>query len=215
MLGFLSLFWSFGYVRLSRKLRAFLEAAPGSADAVPKVRRSDVIAMLEKVGGRLGKALHVSFLCWPACSSDVMRLFPRADHQLSLARATAQRPPRNHAHLQGAVINVLGAGATMLGLSATIGVLLAKTLTSATVNPFLATSSTNWNPVLAFDVFNVQVCRLRCRRATNCVALAWQMSSVWFHVPLRWLVVACCCFIFAFIHVSPPSVHRLCTVLAQ
>ena len=59
--------------------------------------------------------------------------------------------------LQGAVINVLGAGATMLGLSATIGVLLAKTLTSATVNPFLATSSTNWNPVLAFDVFNVQV----------------------------------------------------------
>ena len=45
----------------------------------------------------------------------------------------------------------------MLGLSATIGVLLAKTLTSATVNPFLATSSTNWNPVLAFDVFNVQV----------------------------------------------------------
>ena len=62
---------------------------------------------------------------------------------------------------QGAVINVLGAGATMLGLSATIGVLLAKTLTSATINPFLATSSTNWNPVLAFDVFNVQV---RCRR---------------------------------------------------
>jgi hypothetical protein len=44
----------------------------------------------------------------------------------------------------------------MLGLSATIGVLLAKTLTSATVNPFLATSSSNWNPVLAFDVFNVQ-----------------------------------------------------------
>ena len=61
---------------------------------------------------------------------------------------------------QGAIINVLGAGATMLGLSATIGVLLAKTLTSATVNPFLATSSSNWNPVLAFDVFNVQVRRL-------------------------------------------------------
>ena len=65
-----------------------------------------------------------------------------------------RRPPRTP---QGAVINVLGAGATMLGLSATIGVLLAKTLTSATVNPFLATSSSNWNPVLAFDVFNVQV----------------------------------------------------------
>ncbi|PSC68634.1 TIC chloroplastic-like [Micractinium conductrix] len=104
VLGFLSMFWSFGYVRLSRKLRAFLDAPAAALDAAPKVRRSDVIAMLEK----------------------------------------------------GAVINVLGAGATMLGLSATIGVLLAKTLTSATVNPFLATSSSNWNPVLAFDVFNVQ-----------------------------------------------------------
>lgn len=67
--------------------------------------------------------------------------------------ASPSRPPAP----QGATINVLGAGLTMLGLSATIGVLLAKTLTSATVNPFLATSSTNWNPVLAFDVFNVQV----------------------------------------------------------
>lgn len=103
VLGFLSMFWSFGYVRLSRKLKTFLDAPPSATDT-PKVRRSDVIAMLEK----------------------------------------------------GAVINVLGAGATMLGLSATIGVLLAKTLTSATVNPFLATSSNNWNPVLAFDVFNVQ-----------------------------------------------------------
>lgn len=102
LLGFLSIFWSFGYVRLSRKLRAFLEAP--NLDVAPKIRRSDVITMLER----------------------------------------------------GATINVLGAGLTMLGLSATIGVLLAKTLTSATVNPFLATSSTNWNPVLAFDVFNVQ-----------------------------------------------------------
>lgn len=69
---------------------------------------------------------------------------------------------------QGATINVLGAGLTMLGLSATIGVLLAKTLTSATVNPFLATSSTNWNPVLAFDVFNVQV---RAGFGVQCTAL--------------------------------------------
>lgn len=47
VLGFLSLFWSFGYVRLSRKLRAFLDAP--SLDQAPKIRRSDVIAMLEKV----------------------------------------------------------------------------------------------------------------------------------------------------------------------
>lgn len=59
--------------------------------------------------------------------------------------------------LQGAIINVLGAAATLIGLQATIGLLVAKTLTSATVNPFMATNTTAWNPVLAFDVFNVQV----------------------------------------------------------
>lgn len=77
---------------------------------------------------------------------------------------------------QGAIINVLGAGATMLGLSATIGVLLAKTLTSATVNPFLATSSNNWNPVLAFDVFNVQVGAALVDAAVH-VWLAWALRS--------------------------------------
>ena len=80
--------------------------------------------------------LHSCPACLPAC----------------LPAPTPPPPPPP----QGAIINVLGAGATMLGLSATIGVLLAKTLSSATVNPFLASSSTSWNPVLAFDVFNVQ-----------------------------------------------------------
>lgn len=51
---------------------------------------------------------------------------------------------------------MLGAGATLLGLQATIGLLVAKTLSSATVNPFLASNTSTWNPVLAFDVFNVQ-----------------------------------------------------------
>lgn len=36
-----------GYVRLSRKLRAFLEAP--NLDVAPKIRRSDVITMLERV----------------------------------------------------------------------------------------------------------------------------------------------------------------------
>jgi hypothetical protein len=102
VMGYLSTFWSFGYTRLSRKLRAFLDY-DGIGDA-PKIRRTDVINMLEK----------------------------------------------------GAIINALGAGASMLGLQATIGLLVAKTLTTATVNPFLASSTTTWNPVLAFDVFNVQ-----------------------------------------------------------
>lgn len=102
IMGFLSTFWSFGYTRLSLKLKTFMEAS--SVQSVPKIRRSDVINMLEK----------------------------------------------------GAIINVLGASATLLALQATIGLLVAKTLTSATVNPFMATNTTAWNPVLAFDVFNVQ-----------------------------------------------------------
>ncbi|KAG7671763.1 hypothetical protein KSW81_004649 [Nannochloris sp. 'desiccata'] len=102
VMGYLSTFWSFGYTRLSRKLRAFLDF--NGTGAAPKIRRTDVINMLEK----------------------------------------------------GAIINALGAGASMLGLQATIGLLVAKTLTTATVNPFLASSTTTWNPVLAFDVFNVQ-----------------------------------------------------------
>eukprot|EP00887_Chlorella_sp_A99_P005182 scaffold1.g5182.t1 len=109
VLGFLSTFWAFGYTRLSNKLHSFLEA--GTLDAAPKVKRSDVINMLEKAGA-----------LWA----------------------------------RGAIINVLGAGAAMVGLQATIGLLVAKTLTSATVNPFLASTTTSWNPVLAFDVFNVQ-----------------------------------------------------------
>jgi hypothetical protein len=100
--GYLSTFWSFGYTRLARRLRAFLDAA--ALEDAPKVRRSDVINMLEK----------------------------------------------------GAIINVLGAAAAMLALQATIGLLVAKTLTTASVNPFLSSSSSSWNPVLAFDVFNVQ-----------------------------------------------------------
>lgn len=118
-MGYLSTFWSFGYTRLSRRLRAFLDAAgdyvtgerqasvsssPSSPKPPRPVRRSEVIGMLEK----------------------------------------------------GAIINVLGAGASLLALQATIGMLVAKTLTTASVNPFLASSSNSWNPVLAFDVFNVQ-----------------------------------------------------------
>ena len=54
------------------------------------------------------------------------------------------------------MICVLGGGATLLALQATIGLLVAKTLSTATVNPFMASGSQTWNPVLAFDVFNVQ-----------------------------------------------------------
>eukprot|EP00891_Asterochloris_glomerata_P009103 jgi/Astpho2/9103/Aster-02756 len=59
---------------------------------------------------------------------------------------------------RGVWINCAGLGATLLGLQATVGLLVAKTLTNATANPFLAGGAGSYNPVLALDVFLVQVC---------------------------------------------------------
>jgi hypothetical protein len=57
---------------------------------------------------------------------------------------------------RGIFINLVGMGATLLGLQATVGLLVAKTLTNATVNPFVMGRGASWNPVLALDVFLVQ-----------------------------------------------------------
>lgn len=54
----------------------------------------------------------------------------------------------------GIVINLLGMGATLLGMQATVGVLVAKALTSS-AQPFL--QGQGYSPVLALDVFVVQV----------------------------------------------------------
>ena len=59
--------------------------------------------------------------------------------------------------MQGSAINLAGMGATLLGLQATVGLLVAKTLTNATANPFLSGGQGSYNPVLALDVFLVQV----------------------------------------------------------
>jgi hypothetical protein len=45
---------------------------------------------------------------------------------------------------------------------ATVGLLVAKTLTNATANPFLSGGSGAYNPVLALDVFLVQVLGVLC-----------------------------------------------------
>lgn len=57
---------------------------------------------------------------------------------------------------RSAGINLGGIAATLLGLQATVGLLVAKTLTNATANPFLSGGSGSYNPVLALDVFLVQ-----------------------------------------------------------
>ncbi|CAL5220491.1 g2518 [Coccomyxa viridis] len=96
--GFVSTFWSFGYTRLARRLRGYLEGG------LRRVRKNDVVYTLQNG-------------CW---------------------------------------INILGIISTLLGLQATVGLLVAKTLTNATANPFLAGGAGSYNPVLALDVFLVQ-----------------------------------------------------------
>lgn len=56
----------------------------------------------------------------------------------------------------GIVLNVLGMGATILGLQATVGLLVAKALTSSAV-PYYQGIPPGQSPVLALDVFLVQV----------------------------------------------------------
>ena len=58
--------------------------------------------------------------------------------------------------MRGILINVAGMGATLLGVSALVGTLVAKTLSNASVNPFMASAAGSYNPVLALDVFLVQ-----------------------------------------------------------
>ncbi|KAI7744404.1 hypothetical protein M8C21_014304, partial [Ambrosia artemisiifolia] len=92
--GFLSVFWSFGYIRLSDRLRK--------------------------------------------TANDPSKAPPRADVVKSL---------RN-----GIALNLLGMGAAILGMQATVGLLVAKALTTS-ANPYYKGGS---SPVLALDIFLVQ-----------------------------------------------------------
>ncbi|KAF8783899.1 hypothetical protein HU200_000349 [Digitaria exilis] len=94
--AFISVFWSFGYIRLSERLK---RSAKEPAKAPP---RADVVKSL-----------------------------------------------RN-----GIVLNILGMGAAVLGMQATVGALVAKALTTSTVPYYQA--NPGQSPVLALDVFLVQ-----------------------------------------------------------
>ncbi|XP_009593463.1 protein TIC 21, chloroplastic [Nicotiana tabacum] len=93
--AFVSVFWSFGYIRLSEKLRR--------------------------------------------TANDPSKAPPRADVVKSLKN--------------GIVVNLLGMGAAVLGMQATVGSLVAKALTTS-ANPYSITPGSS--PVLALDVFLVQ-----------------------------------------------------------
>ncbi|KAL3814262.1 hypothetical protein ACJIZ3_015530 [Penstemon smallii] len=91
--AFISVFWSFGYIRLSDRLRK--------------------------------------------SANDPSKAPPRADVVRSLKN--------------GIAVNLLGMGAAVLGMQATVGFLVAKALTTS-ANPYYKGNS----PVLALDVFLVQ-----------------------------------------------------------
>ncbi|XVE49249.1 hypothetical protein DITRI_Ditri01bG0067700 [Diplodiscus trichospermus] len=95
--AFISVFWSFGYIRLSEKLKR--------------------------------------------TANEPSKAPPRADVVKSLKN--------------GIVLNLLGMGAAILGMQATVGLLVAKALTSST-NPYYQGISPGYSPVLALDVFLVQ-----------------------------------------------------------
>uniref|UniRef100_A0A7N0TMG1 Protein TIC 21, chloroplastic n=1 Tax=Kalanchoe fedtschenkoi TaxID=63787 RepID=A0A7N0TMG1_KALFE len=95
--AFISVFWSFGYIRLSERLKK--------------------------------------------TSYDPSKAPPCADVVKSLKN--------------GILVNLLGMGAAILGMQATVGLLVAKALTSS-ANPYYQGILPGYSPVLALDVFLVQ-----------------------------------------------------------
>ena len=70
-----------------------------------------------------------------------------------------QAPPRADVAKRlrsGIMVNLVGMGAAILGMQATVGFLVAKALTTS-ASPFYQGVSQGYSPVLALDVFLVQV----------------------------------------------------------
>ncbi|URD73780.1 hypothetical protein MUK42_35842 [Musa troglodytarum] len=83
--------------------------------------------------------------------------FPSSDEESERAKL-AQAPPRADVVKtlkNGIVLNLLGMGAAILGMQATVGLLVAKALTTSAV-PYYQGISPGQSPVLALDVFLVQ-----------------------------------------------------------
>ncbi|KAH7575312.1 hypothetical protein JRO89_XS02G0081200 [Xanthoceras sorbifolium] len=119
--AFISVFWSFGYIRLSEKLR--------KTASEPSKKNVNMYNWHAQVLGPEDKRIF---------SPEAP---PRADVVKSLKN--------------GIVVNLLGMGAAILGMQATVGLLVAKALTSS-ANPYYQGISPGYSPVLALDVFLVQ-----------------------------------------------------------
>jgi len=71
-----------------------------------------------------------------------------------------QAPPRAEvvkSLRNGIIVNLLGMGAAILGMQATVGSLVAKALTTS-ATPYYQAAAPVSSPVLPLDVFLVQVC---------------------------------------------------------
>lgn len=80
---------------------------------------------------------------------------------------------------RGVIINLLGLGSTLLGVQALVGVLVAKTLSNASANPFIASAAGVYNPVLALDVFLVQAAtNMLLGHFLSMVCSLWLLSIV-------------------------------------
>ncbi|ONH91745.1 hypothetical protein PRUPE_8G134600 [Prunus persica] len=99
----------------------------------------------------------LSFTTVRASSTPISQTFTSPNDESEKAKLL-QAPPRAdviRSLKNGIILNLLGMGASVLGMQATVGLLVAKALTSS-ANPYYQGLSPGYSPVLALDVFLVQ-----------------------------------------------------------
>ncbi|KAK1358933.1 hypothetical protein POM88_043407 [Heracleum sosnowskyi] len=135
--AFISVFWSYGYIRLSDKLQETANRpskAPPRSDVVQSLKNSIVVNLLGMGAAILGmQATEV----WSMAKS------------LTTSRNLFTKLEKWHC------CEPFGNGAAILGMQAIVGWLMAKSLTTSS-NPFYQGISPRSSPFLALDVFLVQ-----------------------------------------------------------
>uniref|UniRef100_M4FFG1 Protein TIC 21, chloroplastic n=1 Tax=Brassica campestris TaxID=3711 RepID=M4FFG1_BRACM len=148
--GFVSVFWSFGYIRLSERLRrTAADPAKVSVSAAASMR-TVVVRFADAV------ADAAAYYIATAGFIGVNRRTRRSDAVFSRRMLTLPpAPPRADVVKglrSGIMVNLVGMGAAILGMQATVGFLVAKALTTS-ASPFYQGVSQGYSPVLALDVF--------------------------------------------------------------
>ncbi|KAF9665984.1 hypothetical protein SADUNF_Sadunf16G0181800 [Salix dunnii] len=164
--AFISVFWSFGYIRLSEKLRK---------------TANDPSKLLENIRGEKNFLLGITFASIWSWECTLVGLVARQGLRVPCLpmfevgpfmmiydllnvllrfneKSIDEAPPRADvvkSLKNGIILNLLGMGSAILGMQATVGLLVAKALTSP-ANPYYQQISPGYSPVLALDVFLVQ-----------------------------------------------------------